>query len=126
MKHSIFTHLASGYATVLPTSTPMDALLTIKQAKSNREELYKCISAFVNTLSLYSWLECEAEITHKGIFLTPTANPHCLREFLETECSLVFSRQLNPDLTYSWVSELAGVPLTILANEVIDASGPFA
>jgi len=69
------------------------------------------------------FVDATVNITPGGIELVPHESPHKLRAELDTGLGLLFTRQRNFDLTYSWVSCLDNTPIKILANEVLDYSG---
>lgn len=72
----------------------------------------------------FDHLGADVEITERGIEVTPTDDPFVTLGSLDAcFADVIFTRQQNPDLTYSWVSEIDGVPVIILANEVIDHTG---
>jgi hypothetical protein len=58
------------------------------------------------------------EITHKGIFITPSDNPHKLGKLLSEVLFLIFTRSAREEQgLYQWVSSIRDTPIVILANE---------
>lgn len=67
---------------------------------------------------------CTVEILPTGIHFTPSViSAHELLRELTGSNLIVFTRELNHDLTYKWVSCQAGVRLVIEANEFIGHAG---
>ena len=95
-----------------------------------------CAEYYKAQASNYTWLadrlvdtlqpfEAELEIlfTPAELQLTFSGDPTKLALALSQECDIVFSRRLNADGSYDWVSEIDGIPLAILSTEVLDFSG---
>lgn len=77
--------------------------------------------------SVLDRLDADITITDEGIMIVPTKDPVTVGTELVSELGLTFTRKLNEDsYSYSWVSELNGVPVIILANEINDLTGTLA
>lgn len=103
---------------------------TVEKAEDSLLALFEAVGFYKTNKEFFEEnsreFKYEVEITPAGLFITPLGDPYETVLTINDHFDVLHTRRINDDLTYSWVTSVSGVVITVLACEVIDYTGTLA